>query len=82
MSNVPRQETNMATSGVIPNLDHLDLGIHLSLSLHLQHNNLELEQVPNCNMMPTDIMDLARSTAVSASQTNNIDITTHSRVDF
>jgi hypothetical protein len=53
MHNVPRQDATMVTFGAIPNLDQIDLGIHLSI--HLQHKNLEID----CNVISKDFLALA-----------------------
>jgi hypothetical protein len=68
--NVPRQEANVTTLRPIPDIDCLDLGLHPTLLL--QHNNLELDQVPNCDMVPADLVTLAGATALTTSQANNL----------
>jgi hypothetical protein len=79
INNVSRQKANVTALGSIPDLDCLDLG--LQPPLLLQHNNLELHQVPNCDMVPTDLVTLAGATALTTSQADNLPIAAHSIAD-
>jgi hypothetical protein len=77
--NVPRQEANVTTLRSIPNIDCLDLGLHPTPLL--QHNNLELDQVPNCDMVPPYFVAFSGLAALTTSYTEDLPIATHSIAD-